>query len=73
MMKDCDTIIDVEGGEKLIYTENKDVIHRNINENQIETTQDKSEEAIDKYPYDISPSVMKNGVNEEQEYRNRIH
>ena len=45
-------------GKKSIYAKNKDVIHRNINENEAETPRGNSEEVIDEWPDDTSPVVM---------------
>ena len=39
-MEECDSILDVEQGDKSIYGENVDAVHSNANKNDTEFTQD---------------------------------
>ena len=58
MVEECKHILDVEEGDKSIDTENGDVVHSNINENESETTNYTSEYVIYKCLYEKYPVVM---------------
>ena len=56
--------LDEEEGEKPTGTVNEDVIHSNMNENGTESHHNTLEEVIDECPYDTSPVVIEDCVNE---------
>ena len=56
--------LDEEEGEKPTGTVNEDVIHSNMNENGTESHRNTLEEVIDECPYDTSPVVIEDCVNE---------
>ena len=64
LIKENKTGLDEEQGEKPTETENKDVIHSNINKNEIETNQDIIYGVIEEFPEDIYKATMEDCVDQ---------
>ena len=63
--------LDDEEGEESTETENEDMIHRDMNENETKTNWDILDKVIWEWPDSTSPDIIEYFVNEEPDDRNK--